>query len=278
MSQKIRAKKPPVGAAGAAYFAILGVYACFCVGSSVYFFTVHQVRNGVMSLLFVLIEGVIELASVLFCVRTRPVFIAGVLLIAVGCILGTCYDFYTKLLVFDVILHGLSGVVFACCGFALMQVFIGEPTSLKGYVACILFGFAFSMMIAVLWELFEYMSTALLGLDMQEDSIIHGFGSYFLAGSHNEIVIVDGIVKTVIYYGDGQTLVIDGYLDIGLYDTLGDMLVCFIGGILFLAAFAIDRAAGGKLRRALILPPAKKFAARAAAEGGSELAAGESGS
>ncbi len=275
MRQKTRAEKEPIGAAVTAYFIILVIYACFCVGSSLYFFTLQQVRNGVMSLLFILIAGAIELASFLFRVRTRPVFIAGVLLIAAGCILGTCYDFYTKFPVFDVILHGLSGVVFACCGFALMQLFIGEPSSLKGYIACLLFGFAFSMMIAVLWELFEYAGTAFLGLDMQEDSIIHGFGSYLLAGSHNEIVVVDGIVQTVIHYGDGQTLVIDGYLDIGLYDTLGDMLVCFIGGVLFLAAFAVDYIAGGKLRQVLILPPAKEFARRQP-EGQTESAAEQS--
>ena len=82
MRQKTRAEKEPIGAAVTAYFIILVIYACFCVGSSIYFFTLQQVRNGVMSLLFILIAGAIELASFLFRMRTRPVFIAGVLLIA----------------------------------------------------------------------------------------------------------------------------------------------------------------------------------------------------
>ena len=107
-------------------------------------------------------------------------------------------------------------------------------THLKNFFLCLLVGALLSLTIANLWEMFEYASYALFGIDMQEDMIINGFSSYFLNGTHSETVVIDGIVKTVIYLSDGNTYVIDGgYLDIGMYDTLNDMLVCLLGCFIF---------------------------------------------
>ena len=118
----------------------------------------------------------------------------------------------------------------------------------------------FSLAVAVLWEMFEYAAYAFAGIDMQEDMIVDGFSSYLLSGSHNQTVTIDGITQTIIHYGDGQTYVIEGYLDIGMYDTLNDMLVCTIGCFLFALLLLPDRVLGGKLKDLLIGRPTEKKA------------------
>ena len=84
---------------------------------------------------------------------------------------------------------------------------------------------------------------------MQEDMLINGFNSFLLTGTHNKSFLVDGIVKTVIYYGDGQQIVLDGYLDIGLYDTLNDMVVCILGIILFVVGMWLKGSVTKKVKR-----------------------------
>ena len=153
---------------------------------------------------------------------------------------------------FDTILHGASGFAYACLGLAGVQLLLGKPETTKQFVAYLVFGFAISMTFEVLWELFEYASTALIGFDMQEDTIIHGFGSYFLSGTHVELVEIEGITQTIIYYGDGLTYTINGYLDIGLIDTIVDMAVCFAGALIYVLLLLIDWFKGKLFYRLLI--------------------------
>lgn len=85
--------------------------------------------------------------------------------------------------------------------------------------------------------MFEYAAYAFFGIDMQEDMLIDGFSSYFLMGTHNATEVIDGITQTVIYYADGTKVILGGYLDVGLFDTLNDMLVCLMGASSILRHF-----------------------------------------
>ena len=50
----------------------------------------------------------------------------------------------------------------------------------------------------------------------------------------NNVVTVDGIEYTIAYDEKGNELVkFDGYLDIGLHDTMLDLIVNFIGALIF---------------------------------------------
>ena len=53
----------------------------------------------------------------------------------------------------------------------------------------------------------------------------------------NKPVVVDNIFKTVIYSNkDGQTeetVITGGYLDIGIIDTMKDLIVNFVGAVVF---------------------------------------------
>ena len=130
-------------------------------------------------------------------------------------------------------LHTLNGFLCAAVGFALLDIvnrnekFKFELSPL--YLAIV--AFCFSMTIGVLWEFFEYFCDLLLKTDMQKDTVIHFISSTYIdATASNKAVIIEGIKEVMV---DGQKLPVSGYLDVGLYDTMKDLLVNFIGAVVF---------------------------------------------
>src|SRR5699024_6974332 len=91
--------------------------------------------------------------------------------------------------------------------------------------------FCFSMTIGVVWEFFEFGMDSLFNLDMQKDTVIHTIRSVTLDPSgHNIPYVIKGIGETAV---NGQELGIGGYLDIGLIDTMQDLIVNFAGAFVF---------------------------------------------
>jgi hypothetical protein len=87
------------------------------------------------------------------------------------------------------------------------------------------------MTVGVLWEFFEFGSDMLLHTDMQKDTVVHHITSVMLdPTSSNQTVTVDGITDATV---NGESLGLGGYLDIGLIDTMKDLLVNFIGAVVF---------------------------------------------
>ena len=236
------------------YLFLLAAYVLFCLASCVYFAIISQTRNAFLSIAYALIALAVPLVEHLFNLRCGNLFIFITLLLPVGGLLGTAYDFYTLIPVFDTLLHTHSGFLFACVGFALMKRILKNENTPTANLACLLFAFFFSLGIAVLWEMFEYASTELLGVDMQEDMLVNQIRSYLLAGGHNDITVLENITQTIIVYGDGQIYTVEGgYLDLGVFDTLIDMLVCLIGAIFFLLLLGVDKPLfKGKIQKSVI--------------------------
>ena len=69
------------------------------------------------------------------------------------------------------------------------------------------------------------------GLDMQKDTIIQSFQSVLLDPTQSNIAIKVKDIQDVII--NGQSLGLGGYLDIGLIDTMYDLIVNFIGAFVF---------------------------------------------
>ena len=91
--------------------------------------------------------------------------------------------------------------------------------------------FCFSMTIGVLWEFFEFGMDTLFLLDMQKDTVISQISTTYLAPTKQNLrVLLPEIVQTTI---NGQVMDIEGYLDIGLIDTMEDLIVNFIGAFIF---------------------------------------------
>ena len=151
-------------------------------------------------------------------------------------ILGEINCYYEKIPHWDSILHTVNGFLFAAFGFALLDM-INRDSHIKFKLSPIylaLVAFCFSMTIGVLWEFFEFGSDMLLHGDMQKDTYIEGFHTMILdEAQSNTAIEVEGIQEVVIRLENGEELILPAYLDIGLFDTMKDLMVNFIGALIF---------------------------------------------
>lgn len=145
-------------------------------------------------------------------------------------ILGELGNYYMSFPHWDIMLHSTWGFLCAALGFSLIDI-INQNDKIKFNLSPIfvaVVAFCFSMTVGVLWEFFEFFADLFLGTDMQKDTIIHAVTSTMLDGS-GKVSTIKNIEETVI----NGNIVIDGYLDIGLRDTMEDLLVNFIGAFVF---------------------------------------------
>lgn len=155
-------------------------------------------------------------------------------------ILGEINNFYGMIPYFDTILHTLNGFLAAGVGFALFDLLNNnvESVNLSPLFLSVV-AFCFSMTIGVLWEFFEYGADRYFRTDMQKDRIVSSLSSVLMNEERKNIAIkYDDIEYTVIYSHDKdgnivETKIDGGYLDIGLIDTMKDLLVNFVGAIFF---------------------------------------------
>ena len=94
-----------------------------------------------------------------------------------------------------------------------------------------LVAFCFSMTIGALWEIFEFSVDNLFHKDMQKDTVIQQITSVALDPTNRNIPITISNIQDVVV--NGESLGLGGYLDIGLYDTMEDLFVSFVGAVTF---------------------------------------------
>jgi len=119
------------------------------------------------------------------------------------------------------------------------------------------------MTIGILWEFAEFSIDRVLNKDMQKDRIVTTVSSVALNPSGANIpIVVDNINKTIIYSDNNtrETVIENGYLDIGLIDTMKDLFVNFVGAIVFsiIGYLYIKNRDQYKLAEKFILSPKKK--------------------
>ena len=148
-------------------------------------------------------------------------------------ILGEISAFYIKFPYWDTILHTLNGFLCGAIGFSLVEIINGNKKlrfELSPLFMAVV-AFCFSMTIGVVWELFEFSMDTLYHMDMQKDTVVNSIYTVVLDPLHNNnCVAVTGINEVMI---NGEELGLGGYLDIGLKDTMYDLLVNFIGAFVF---------------------------------------------
>ena len=148
-------------------------------------------------------------------------------------ILGEIQSYYIKVPSWDTALHTINGFLMAAIGFALVDILNqSKKVSMKLsplFVAIV--AFCFSMTIGVVWEFFEFSMDQMFHLDMQKDTVIHQIHSVMLDPTRSNVAVhIRGINDAVV---KGESLGIGGYLDIGLIDTMKDLIVNFIGAVVF---------------------------------------------
>lgn len=169
-------------------------------------------------------------------------------------ILGELECYYLKYPFWDTMLHTTSGFLFAAVGFSLVDV-LNQNDKLKFNLSPLFMAvvaFCFSMTIGVLWEFFEFAGDQLLHMDMQKDTVVQWIASTALDPKQsNTAVMIDGIHEVMV---NGVPLPVDGYLDIGLIDTMGDLFVNFIGAVVFsiIGFFYVKQRGKGKLAKQFI--------------------------
>ena len=169
-------------------------------------------------------------------------------------ILGELQSYFIQYPYWDTMLHTTNGFLCAAVGFSLIDI-LNRDAKIKFtlspvYVA--LAAFCFSMTIGVLWEFFEFGMDRLFHMDMQKDTIVHTISSVMLDSTNSNIPItIDGITSVAV---NGQDLGFTGYLDIGLYDTMEDLFVNFIGATVFsvIGYFYLKHRGEGKFAKAFI--------------------------
>ena len=152
-------------------------------------------------------------------------------------ILGEINNFYGNIPYWDTILHTINGFLAAGVGFSLVDILNKSSKNIKLsplYVAIV--AFCFSMTIGVLWEFFEYGMDRYLNLDMQKDRVVNVISTVKLdSNNDNNAVVIDNIKETHIITDDDEIVIEGGYLDIGINDTMKDLMVNFIGAVCFSA-------------------------------------------
>ena len=137
-------------------------------------------------------------------------------------ILGEIQDYYHKIPWWDTLLHTVNGFLFAAIGFSVVSILNEDKALIKRlspfYMAVM--AFCFSMTIGILWEFFEWGMDSWFGFDMQKDTVISRFVSSRLTGLEElEIYHLDDVIL-ICDDGTQVRLMIGGYLDLGLHDTM----------------------------------------------------------
>lgn len=153
-------------------------------------------------------------------------------------ILGEINNFYNLIPFWDTMLHTLNGFLCAAIGFSMVDLLNrnSERISLSPFYLATM-AFCFSMTIGVIWEFIEHTADMVFKTDMQKDTWVHEISSVSLnPEGANDPVIISNIDHTEVIDKDGKAYLLkDGYLDIGLQDTMDDLFVNFIGAIVFSA-------------------------------------------
>ena len=169
-------------------------------------------------------------------------------------ILGELKCYFITFHHWDTMLHTTTGFLCAATGFALIDI-LNRNSRIKFQLSPIyvaLAAFCFSMTVGVLWEFFEFGMDRLFQMDMQKDTVVNSITSVMLDPTNSNLpVTIDGITSVQV---NGQELGFGGYLDIGLYDTMKDLFVNFIGAVVFstIGYFYIKQRGKGRLARAFI--------------------------
>lgn len=162
-----------------------------------------------------------------------------VLFIFAAEILGEIGAFYVIVPFWDTMLHTLWGFLAAGIGFAMVDILNRSESSRLNltplYMATA--AFCFSMTVGAVWELFEFAMDSFFGFDMQKDTLVNQVSTVFLDPTNtNTVIHVKDVAQTAITTGSGHTVLVDGgYLDLGIVDTMEDLLVNMIGAAVFSA-------------------------------------------
>lgn len=238
-------------------YMVLRALVILCMVLQIFNRNYENVFLCILTLILLVVPSMIQLNLKIELPTTLEIII--LLFIFSAEILGEIQEYYIKIPNWDTILHTLNGFLMAAIGFSLVDI-LNREERMKFQLSPVfmsIVAFCFSMTVGVIWEFFEYGMDVFFGLDMQKDTIIHTVNSVMLDPAGGNVPTAIHNINDVIL--NGQSLGLGGYLDIGLHDTMKDLLVNFAGAVVFsiIGYFYIKRKGKGKVAGRFI-PQLKK--------------------
>lgn len=196
-----------------------------------------QILNGnyenvflcILTLILFIVPSFIELKFKVYLPSTLEIII--LLFIFAAEILGEIHDYYYTYQYWDTILHTINGFLAAAVGYSLVDL-LNKSDRVKFELSPIfmaIVAFSFSMTIGELWEFFEFGMDQLFGMNTQKDTILTSV-PYLPTGPNGERETTENITSVIV---NGIPLTVEGYVDIGLIDTMYDLIVNFVGAFIF---------------------------------------------
>ncbi len=155
---------------------------------------------------------------------------------------GEVLGLYIHTPAWDAGLHFLWGILAAVIGYAMPDL-LGRREGISGSLprsAAVVISVSFAMLIAVLWEFTEFFVDLWFQTDMQKDSWIYCISSVMREPDGLNIAVTEEINSVIV---NGETW--PAYLDIGLRDTMSDLLWTFAGSIPGAALVLTERGDSG---------------------------------
>ena len=206
----------------------------FSLVSLVYFAIAGMLSQTLICLLSVICLCLPDLLERLFKMKVALPLYLFVLAYAICPMLGHAYKFYYRIAWWDTLLHTVGGVVFAIFGAYLPKVFLKKND--VNLLLCAAFGLFFSISVSAVWEIIEYAADSLLHTDMQQDTIVSSLYSYLIGDKVGEI----GAIET-IYGVTVNGVPMQGYIDVGLIDTMTDVIFETLGALAYCIVYLIDK-------------------------------------
>jgi len=182
------------------------------------------------TLLLVILPLLLE--KLFHCQIYLPVYIFA-LAYAIGPMLGHCWKLYYTVPVWDKLLHICGGVMFAILGAYFFDLLVKEKVH---PAARTIFALCFSIAIAVLWEFCEFGADRFLGMDMQDDMLVTHLTSYLLGEGVGVTGSIENIQSVVV-----NGIRLPGYIDIGLTDSMLDMMLESAGALITCLLILFDK-------------------------------------
>ena len=215
----------------------------FIIRILVIFCLIRQIINFNVENIFICILTLVLLTLPMFVQKNFKIELPNtleiIILLFVFCaeILGEINGFYQHIPIWDTMLHTLNGFLCAGVGISLVNLLNENVDSFNlSPIFVVLVSFCFSMTVGVCWEFIEYGIDKTLRFDMQKDTLVKNISTIYLDDTKtNKVINIDNIGYTIIYDDTNNVLarVDGGYLDIGINDTMKDLLVNFLGALVF---------------------------------------------
>lgn len=222
---------------------VLSICLLFALVSTVYFSAVRQSGQAMMSLVSIVFVLVPDIMQRIFKFRIQTILYLFIVLYTICPMLGYSYKLYYLLEWWDDLLHAFAGLIFAMFGAYLPRVLNKKAPCSIALGA--MFALTFSIAVSAVWEFIEFSMDSNFGTDMQKDTLLSSVRPSYLLGELlnnpiGELGYFHDIEKVILENANGPVS-IEGYIDVGLLDTMHDMLVNIAGALIYMAIYIIGK-------------------------------------